>query len=211
MATATSQKSGSRRRTATPSRRKAAPPSKDALTILKADHQEVEKLFVSFEKAGDRAYKTKRRLVDEMIEALSVHAFIEEQVLYPAARHDVASTDEEVLESIEEHHIVKWELQELLDLDPTDERFTAKVTVLTENVRHHVKEEEKEFFPLLRSRLSRARLLELGEQLEEARTVAPGHPHPRLPAGRPDHLLQDAVSSVIDRTKEAVQSVRSAS
>jgi len=203
MATATSQKSGSRRRTARPSR--------DALTILKADHQVVEKLFVSFEKAGDRAYKTKRRLVDEMIEALSVHAFIEEQVLYPAARSDVASTGEDVLEAIEEHHIVKWELQELIDLDPTDERFTAKVTVLTENVRHHVKEEEKELFPLLRSHLSKARLLELGEQLEEARTVAPRHPHPRMPAGRPDHLLQDAVSSVIDRTKEAVHSVRSAS
>ena len=89
MATATSQKQRSGRR--------AAPSSKDALAILKADHQVVEKLFVSFEKAGDRAYKTKRRLVDEMIEALSVHAFIEEQVLYPAARSDVASTGEDVL------------------------------------------------------------------------------------------------------------------
>ena len=139
MATATSQKQRSGRR--------AAPSSKDALAILKADHQVVEKLFVSFEKAGDRAYKTKRRLVDEMIEALSVHAFIEEQVLYPAARSDVASTGEDVLEAIEEHHIVKWELQELLDLDPTDERFAAKVTVLTENVRHHVKEEERSSSP----------------------------------------------------------------
>ena len=101
-------------------------------------------------------------------------------------------------------------MEELLDLDPTDERFTAKVTVLTENVRHHVEEEEKELFPLLRSNLPKARLQELGVQLEAARAVAPRHPHPRLPAGRPDHLLQDAVSSVIDRTKEAVASVRSA-
>jgi hemerythrin superfamily protein len=203
MATATSQKQRSGRR--------ATQSTKDALAILKADHQEVEKLFVSFGKAGDRAFKTKRRLVDQMIEALSVHAFIEEQVLYPAARHDVASAGEDVLEALEEHHIVKWELQELLDLDPTDERFPAKVTVLSENVRHHVKEEERELFPLLRSKLSKARLQELGVQLEEARAVAPRHPHPRLPAGRPDHLFQDAVSSVIDRTKEAVASVRSAS
>ena len=179
--------------------------------MLKADHQDVEKLFVSFEKAGDRAYKTKRRLVGQMIEALSVHAFIEEEVLYPAARRDVASAEGDVLEALEEHHIVKWELQELLDLDPTDERFTAKVTVLAENVRHHVREEEKELFPLLRSKLPKARLQELGVQLEEARVVAPRHPHPHLPAGRPDHLLQDAVSSVIDRTREVVQSVRSAS
>ena len=179
--------------------------------MLQADHRDVEKLFVSFEKAGDRAYKTKRRLVDQMIEALSIHAFIEEQVLYPAARHDVAGADEDVLEALEEHHIVKWELQELLDLDPTDERFTAKVAVLAENVRHHVRDEEKELFPLLRSKLPKARLQELGGRLEEARAVAPHHPHPRLPAGRPDRLLQDAVSSVIDRTKEAVASVRSAS
>ena len=191
--------------------RRAADTTKDALTILTADHQEVEKLFVSFGKAGERAHKTKRRLVDQMIEALSVHAFIEEQVLYPAARHDVASAGDDVLEALEEHHIVKRELQELLDLDPTDERFTAKVTVLVENVRHHVREEEKELFPLLRSKLPKSRLQELGVQLEEARAVAPRRPHPHLPPGRPEHLLQDAVSSVIDRTREVVQSVRSAS
>ena len=203
MATTTSRTNGSGRG--------ASARTKDALAILKADHQDVERLFVSFAKAGDRAYKTKRRLVDQMIEALSVHAFIEEQVLYPAARADIASAEDDVLEALEEHHIVKWELQELLDLDPTDERFTAKVTVLSENVRHHVREEERELFPLLRSKLPKARLQELGTQLEEARSVAPRHPHPRLPAGRPDHLLQDAVSSVIDRTKGAVHAVRSAS
>ena len=203
MATTTSRKNGSGRRATTTPR--------EALAMLKADHQDVEKLFVSFEKAGDRAYKTKRRLVDQMIEALSVHAFIEEEVLYPAARRDVASAEGDVLEALEEHHIVKWELQELLDLDPTDERFAPKVTVLTENVRHHVKEEERELFPLLRSTLTKVRLQELGAELEQARAVAPRHPHPRLPTGRPDHLLQDAVSSVIDRTREAVQSVRSAS
>jgi hemerythrin superfamily protein len=191
--------------------RKAASSSKDALAILKADHRAVEKLFTSFENAGDRAYKTKRRLVDQMIEALSIHAFIEEQVLYPAARSDVPSANDDVLEALEEHHIVKWELQELIDLDPEDERFAAKVTVLSENVRHHVKEEEKELFPLLRSNLPKARLQELGTKLEGARAVAPHHPHPRLPAGPPEHLLPDAVSSVIDRAKVAVKSVRSAS
>ncbi len=184
---------------------------KDALAILKADHQTVEKLFTSFEAAGDRAYKTKGRLVEQMIEELSIHAFIEEQVLYPAARSDVPSADDDVLEALEEHHIVKWELQELLDLDPKDERFAAKVTVLTENVRHHVKEEESELFPLLRSKLPKTRLQELGTQLEEARAVAPHRPHPRLPTGPPEHLLPDAVSSVIDRAKETVKSMRSAS
>ena len=202
MATATSQK----KRTS----KVSVKPPRDALTILKAEHRAVDKLFTSFEKAGERAYKTKGRLVNQMIEALSVHAFIEEQVLYPAARTDVSSAEGDVLEAIEEHHIVKWELQELLDLDPSDERFTAKVTVLAENVRHHVKEEESELFPLLRSKLPKARLQELGSKLEEARAVAPHHPHPRLPSGPPEHLLPDAVNSVIERAKEAVKSVRSA-
>jgi hemerythrin-like domain-containing protein len=203
MATATSPKKATTRGGA-----KTAP---DALAILKAEHRAVDKLFTSFENAGDRAYKTKRRLVDQMIDALSVHAFIEEQVLYPAALNDVSSAVGDVLEAIEEHHIVKWELQELLDLDPEDARFTAKVTVLFENVRHHVKEEESELFPLLRSKLAKGRLQELGSKLEEARVVAPQHPHPRQPSGPTEHLLPDGVTSVIERAKEAVKSVRSAS
>ncbi len=179
--------------------------------MLKADHQAVEKLFKRFEQSGDRAYKTKRALVDQMITALSNHAFIEEQVLYPAARNEVACARSDVLEAMEEHHIVKWQLQELLDLEPDNERFVAKVTVLTENVRHHVKEEEGELFPLLRSKLDRRRRLELGAELEEAKRRAPSHPHPRVPVGPPDHLLPDAVTSVIDRAKDAVKAVRSAS
>jgi hemerythrin-like domain-containing protein len=183
--------------------------AKDAVALLKADHQAVEQLFKKFEQAGERAFKTKRKLVDQIIAELSVHAFIEEQVLYPAARDEVESARDDVLEALEEHHVVKWQLQELLDLGPEDERFVAKVTVLTENVRHHVKEEESELFPLLRSKLDRNRLVELGAELADLKAVAPTHPHPRAPSGPPEHVLPDAVTSVIDRAKEAVKSVRS--
>jgi hemerythrin superfamily protein len=187
--------------------RRKTQPASDAIAILKADHRAVEKLFVSYEKVGDRAYKTKRRLVDQMIDALSVHAFVEEQVFYPAVRNEVAGATGDVLEALEEHHIVKWELQELLDLDADDERFTAKVAVLSENVRHHVKEEERSLFPRLRSNVPKARLQELGSDLEEAKVAALHRPHPRLPVGPPEHLA-DAVSSVVDRAKEAIKSVR---
>ena len=118
--------------------------------MLKNDHQQVEDLFRRFEQAGDRAYAEKRQLVDRIIEELSKHAAVEEQVFYPATRMTVPGTDDIVLESVEEHHIVKWELDELKDLDPRDERFDAKVTVLIENVRHHVDEEESEYFPKVR-------------------------------------------------------------
>jgi hemerythrin-like domain-containing protein len=153
----------------------------DAIVLLKDDHKTVEKLFKQFEKAGDDAKKEKRDLVDRIIEELSVHAFIEEQVFYPVARKAVPETEDHVLESLEEHHIVKWVLQELSDLSPDDERFDAKVTVLMENVRHHVEEEEQDWFPEVRKGLGRKKLQELGAELEKAKKKAPRTPRPKAP------------------------------
>ena len=84
------------------------------------------------------AYVEKRSVVDKIIEELSIHAAIEEQLFYPVTRATVPDTEDIALESLEEHHIVKWVLSELDGMDPEDERFDAKVTVLIENVRHHV-------------------------------------------------------------------------
>src|SRR5947207_12149006 len=85
----------------------------DAITMLKDDHRTVEQLFKRFEKAGDNAFVEKRRIVDSIIEGLSVHAAIEEQLFYPVVRATVRRTDDTVLESLEEHHVVKWVLSEL--------------------------------------------------------------------------------------------------
>lgn len=161
----------------------------EAITLLKNDHKTVEELFKRFERAGDRAHVQKRQIVDRIIEELSKHAAIEEQVFYPVARGAVPGTEDNVLESLEEHHIVKWVLSELENLPPTDERFDAKVTVLIENVRHHVKEEENEFFPKVRRALSRSDLNELGESLAEAKKTAPIHPHPRSPDSPPANAV----------------------
>ncbi|HYN33435.1 MAG TPA: hemerythrin domain-containing protein, partial [Ilumatobacteraceae bacterium] len=117
----------------------------DAITLLRNDHKTVEALFKRFEKAGEGALVEKRQIVDRIIEELSVHTTIEEQVFYPVTRATVTGVEDIALESLEEHHIVKWLLSELADLDPSNERFTPKVTVLIENVRHHVEEEETEF------------------------------------------------------------------
>ncbi len=177
----------------------------DAITLLKNDHRSVEKLFKAYEKAGDNAHKTKRRLVDSMIEELSVHAAIEEQVFYPAARKEVPQSTSEVLEALEEHHVVKWQLSELERLNTSDERFDAKVTVLMENVRHHVKEEEGEFFPEVRAALSRKRLSEIGDALESAKKRAPKRPHPKSPSEPPLNVLAGNVAGVIDRAVGALQ------
>ena len=161
----------------------------DAVTLLRNDHKTVEALFKKFEKAGPNAHKTKQDLVEKIIEELSIHAAIEEQVLYPAAREAVPDASDEVLESLEEHHIVKWVLSELDGMDPTDERFTAKVTVLIENVRHHVQEEEGELFPELRKAMKRKELEELAQALEAAKKAAPTHPHPRVPDTPPGNVI----------------------
>jgi hemerythrin-like domain-containing protein len=142
----------------------------------------VEKLFKKFEDVGDNAVKTKRRLVDQMIDELTTHAYIEETVFYPAAREAAPDTTSHVLESIEEHHVVVWLLSELAGMDPADERFTAKVTVLIENVRHHVEEEEQDWFPLVRKAMGTNALQELGEELAAAKPNAPGNPLSTLSA-----------------------------
>ncbi len=182
-------------------------PSGDAVAVLKADHRAVEKLFKDFERSGPTAYKSKRRLVDQMITALSQHAAIEEEALYPTARKQDPGVSPQVLEALEEHHVVKWELDELQDLDPRDERFDAKVSVLIENVRHHVREEEGDLFPSLRRAMSRAQLLELGATLERARLLAPTRPHRRGPDEPPAAVVSHAVSGVVDRARDAVRSV----
>jgi hemerythrin superfamily protein len=176
----------------------------DAITLLREDHRTVEKLFKEFEKAGPRAGKTKAKIVKQIIHELAVHAAIEEQLFYPAVRQAVDSAQDTVLESLEEHHIVKWVLSELEDMTPDDERYDAKVTVLIENVRHHVKEEQDELFPEVRQALGRKQLAELGEALATAKKAVPTRPHPRAPDEPPGNIVAGAVAGVLDRARDAL-------
>ncbi|CAN5653672.1 hypothetical protein BH10ACT3_BH10ACT3_04790 [soil metagenome] len=179
----------------------------DAITLLKNDHKTVEQLFKRYEQAGDNALVEKRHLVDRIIEELSIHAAVEEQLFYPAARSTVPDTEDIALESIEEHHIVKWELSELEDMDPSDERFDAKVTVLMENVRHHVEEEETDFFPKVREELGRNALNDLGDAMVGAKKLAPTHPHPMAPDTPPGNLVAGFMAGAKDRLGDAAKGV----
>jgi hemerythrin superfamily protein len=173
----------------------------NAITLLKNDHKTVEDLFKRFEKLGPRAVKTKQDVVERIVRELSIHAAIEEMVFYPAIREAVESGDADkmVLESLEEHHIVKWLLYELERMSPTDERFDAKVTVLMENVRHHVKEEEKDLFPKVNKALDRPRLDDLGEAMTNLKKTAPTHPHPRSPDEPPENIIAGAGAALMDK------------
>ncbi|MCU1602051.1 MAG: hypothetical protein JWO22_2760 [Frankiales bacterium] len=175
----------------------------DALVLLKQDHKTVEQLFKKYEKTT--APKERRRIVDSIIKELSVHAAIEEQLFYPAVRKALPDLDGDVLEGIEEHHVLKWTLDELLDLPPEDERFHPKVTVLIEMVRHHVEEEETEMFPQVREGLSRKPLQELGAALEKAKSKAPTKPHPRSPDTPPGNRVAGPVAKVIELVGDKVK------
>lgn len=179
----------------------------DAITLLRNDHKTVEDLFKRFEKAGDRAHVAKRQIVDRIIEELSVHAAIEEQLLYPTIREAVPETEDMALESLEEHHVVKWLLAELSDLDPEHERFDAKVTVMMENVRHHVEEEESDLFPKVRKAISRTQLAELGEAMAAAKKSAPTRPHPRMPDTPPGNVVAGAIAGVVDRVGDNLSGI----
>ncbi len=176
----------------------------DAITLLKNDHRAVEKLFKRFEQAGDAAYAEKRHVADRICEELSKHAAIEEMLFYPVTRATVDDIDDIVLESLEEHHIVKWVLSEIESMDPTDERFDAKVTVLIENVRHHVEEEETEYFPQVRDALGRNALTELGDAMTKAKRTAPMHPHPTSPDTPPGNVVAGVSAGVVDKIGDTV-------
>jgi hemerythrin-like domain-containing protein len=150
--------------------------STDAIVLLKADHQEIRKTFKAFEAAGENATARKADLVATMIELLTVHTFIENEIMYPEVRKLLPELEDDVLESYEEHHVADVLCMELFLLPASAERFDAKTTVLIENVTHHIEEEEQDWFPKVRAGLGRKQLSELGARMIEAKKHAPKTP-----------------------------------
>jgi len=150
--------------------------STDAIVLLKNDHKDIRKLFRDFQKAGDQAFVEKGKLVNRMIELLTVHTYIENEVMYPRVRELLPELEDDVLESYEEHHVADVLVVELSAMKPQDERFTAKTTVLIENVDHHIDEEEKDWFPKVREGLGRKVLQDLGADMLAAKKKAPKRP-----------------------------------
>lgn len=148
----------------------------DAIVLLKDDHKKVKVLFRKFEAAGAGAHAQKGAIVGQIIELLTIHTYIENEVMYPQVRLLLPDLEDDVLESYEEHHVADVLCMELAAMDPKDERFDAKTTVLIENVTHHVQEEEQDWFPKVRAGLGRKQLADIGAQLIEAKKHAPRSP-----------------------------------
>ena len=150
--------------------------STDAIVLLKNEHREIRKSFRAFEDAGDRAEARKAQLVDRIIELLTIHTYLENEVMYPQVRELLPDVEDDVLESYEEHHVADVLVMELSAMKPSDERFDAKTTVLIENVEHHMTEEEDEWFPKVRAGLGRKQLQEIGAEMIDKRKSAPRRP-----------------------------------
>ncbi len=174
----------------------------DAIAVLKKDHAEVERLFVRFERT--RSAQERQKLTDRIVRELSIHAAIEEQLVYPRLRGRLDGSEGEVLLALEEHHFAKVALTEIENLPESSERLEPKVRVLAENVRRHVREEERELLPALKRLLSQAELLELGDALLAAKRLAPTRPHPTAPDEPPGNVLTTPAAAVYDRSRDAL-------
>lgn len=140
----------------------------NAFELLKKDHEKVSGIFEKLDKTTENGVKTREELFAQLKTELDIHSQIEEQMLYPALK-EAKETHDITLEAIEEHNVVKQLLAELEELPKNDETWGAKLTVLKENVEHHVEEEEEEMFKDARKVLSSDELEELGARMQEAK------------------------------------------
>ena len=140
----------------------------NAFALLKADHKKVAGILEKLDSTTERGVKTREELFTQLKTELDVHARIEETIFYTALE-EAKETRDITLEAFEEHRLVKQLLGELEELSKDEEEWTAKFSVLKENVEHHVEDEEGEMFPKARKVLSEEQAEELGTRLEEAK------------------------------------------
>lgn len=138
----------------------------DILELLKKDHEKVNELFKKIEKTGNKAIKTKQKLLTEITTELKIHTKVEENLFYPKLK-EFEETRSIIFESLEEHNLVDHLLEKIEDEDISSEAWSAKITVLKEIVNHHIKEEENELFPRVKKVLPTDDLLELANEVKK--------------------------------------------
>jgi hypothetical protein len=142
----------------------------DALTLLEEDHRKVKKIMADLEKTTERGIKTREELFGKLVQELTIHEQIEEQIFYPEVRARAQSKQLEdlVAESYQEHHFVDVVKEEIEDTPFEAEEWGAKFKVMKENIEHHADEEEEgKMFPKVRKVFSREELEDLGTRMQE--------------------------------------------
>lgn len=177
--------------------------SGNVITVLMTDHQEFERSFVELE-SGTGTPQHRRDLADHLIAELVRHAVAEEQYLYPAVRRALPDGDEIAGHELDEHAEAERTMKDLDGLDPTDPRFDELVAQLTEQIRHHVEEEENTLFPRLADACTVEELEDLGEKIVRAKERAPTRPHPAAPDRPPLNKLLAPGTALVDRMRDAL-------
>ena len=168
--------------------------------MLREDHREVDRLVSEVERARDPARA--QELGEQIIEELSRHAAVEEQVFYPLVERALPATASALLKSLEAHHAAKSILAEVDRLQAGSDRYVPKLLVLADAVRTHVAEEEQELFPQVSAALSSEQLSDIGEVMAQAKRAAPTKPHPHAPDTPPGNFLNMAVG-ILDQARAA--------
>jgi hemerythrin superfamily protein len=176
----------------------------DPIKLIKEDHRTVKALFRKFERATKASEK--QEIGEEIIEELSVHASVEEQLVYPVLRSS-GRIEESVLNAYEEHHAVKLVLAELDKMKVSDERYAAKMHVVSESTEMHIEEEESKLLPALEKILDEDRSDELARAMIALKQVAPNHPHPMAPDAPPAGFVASAFAKVADMGKDLLRGV----
>ncbi|HEX3622604.1 MAG TPA: hemerythrin domain-containing protein [Acidimicrobiales bacterium] len=174
----------------------------DAIEVLTADHSEVEVMFGQLETLPEGTAKDE--VVDGVVRELSVHAAIEEQILYPVMRKALPDGETLVQEAIDEHQEVKETLAAIEKAGSPAERAPLLQRLIAD-VRHHVDEEEVELFPKLAASIGKTELREMGGKLQSAKKAAPTHPHPHAPNTPPGNVVAGAAAAVIDKARDALK------
>jgi hemerythrin superfamily protein len=151
-------------------KKKKGPQHMNAIQLLKKDHKKVKDLFKKYEELEEESTE-REKICREVLNDLDTHTRVEEEIFYPA----VADLSDEkpqklVREAIEEHAVAKELVHELMEMDVDDPQYDAKMQVLMENVKHHIREEEGEMFPAVQRKIDNDRLgeemLEMKERIE---------------------------------------------
>lgn len=172
--------------------------------MLRKDHRTVKGLFRRFERTRGAE---RQRVAQEIIENLSVHATIEEMLVYPLLRMRDKRMNDDVLEALEEHHVAKMTLLELDKMRVSDERYAAKMMVLREAVEMHIAEEESMLLPRLEALLDDEEAEAITAEAMQMKNKVPNHPHPMAPDTPPGNVVAGPLAKVLDGAKDILRRV----
>jgi hemerythrin superfamily protein len=175
----------------------------DVIQELTTDHREVDELFneIEHQPVGDSRRKD---LVDKVTIELVRHSVAEEEHLYPAVRRHVPGGDDLADKEIQDHEAVERMLKDLERMPADDARFDDLVARLKLDVSEHVRDEERNLFPLLAQSCSPEDLDELGDRVRSAKKTAPTRPHPSAPDTPPANKLLAPGTGLVDRLRDAL-------